>query len=135
MSMSHISEVLNGLAHIDVGVKCAKCGAIPQLTGKQYTVKCERCGTFITLSPSFLAAIKEKEYEALEGKRFTWHKCGLCKDRGFIRLEEQNDTQLVEYFYKCLCAAGQNLNCVSAWPVVPIEKAARDYKPQPPAGW
>jgi len=118
------SEILDELQGIDVGIKCRLCGAVPMLVGKQYSVRCPSCGTNITVSPSYLVFLKEKEYKARnDGKSFIKrHKCNICKDRGFVILNEQMDELVYEFGYRCICQAGQKREDLLGWPVVPAAK-------------
>lgn len=118
--MEVVGEILEKLAHVEAGVKCEACGAVITMVGKQYTARCHQCGTFITLSPAFLARLKLLEYRAKYGDMEIKPKCSFCRDRGFVILQEQEDDHLGKYVYRCLCQAGQQRK--EAWPVVPAAK-------------
>jgi len=118
--MEAVSEILEKLAHVEAGVKCEACGAVLNFVGKQYTARCHQCGTNITLSPAFLARIKQAEYRLKHGDLEERHKCNICRDRGYVVLREQVDDHLGSYAYRCLCQAGQKRK--EAWPVVPAAK-------------
>ena len=122
--MNSIGEILEQLKHVEVGVRCRKCGAVPMLVGKQYTVRCPSCGGVITVTPNYLAALKVKEQRARDPgfKIARQHRCDICRDRGVVLLEEQVDDCVYEFGYRCLCPAGRQREDLSAWPVVPAEK-------------
>lgn len=121
--MKSLSDILDQLQNVDVGVKCRKCGAVPMMVGKQYTVRCSSCGTNITVSPNYLQVLKEREYKAKSpGKLVRRHKCSICCDQGYIILEEQLDEHVYEFGYRCLCRAGQMRGDLTGWPVVPAGK-------------
>lgn len=119
--MKPVGEIIEQHANVDVGVKCAECGAINTLIGKQYSTRCHCCGTNITLSPVYLAKLKQLEYRAKHGKELEEKpKCNICRDTGAVFLKEQIDDQLAQYVYRCICQAGQKRQ--EAWPVVPAAK-------------
>jgi len=121
--MKSVGQIINNLASVDVGVKCAECGAILILVGKQYTARCNQCGTNITLSPVFLARVKQLEYKVRYGDELVQKpKCGICSDTGMVSLKEQVDDKVGYYAYRCLCQAGQKRTDLSGWPVVPAAK-------------
>lgn len=122
--MKHISQIIEQLKNVDVSVKCRRCGAMPMVTGKQYTVRCPKCGMIIRITQSYLATLKLKESMKRYGKTQVQEKynCKLCRDNGFVIIEQQIDDSVGTYGYRCLCAAGQNRIELSGWPLLPIEK-------------
>ena len=122
--MKSVGEILNNLASVDVGVKCAECGAILTMVGKQYTARCHQCGTNITLTPEFLARLKQLEYKAKYGddKKAISVKCSFCSDSGLVTLKEQVDDHMGNFAYRCLCQAGQKRTDLGGLPVVPAAK-------------
>lgn len=122
MSMKSVEEILDNLAHIDAGIECQSCGNHITFVGKQYTARCNQCGTNITLSPAFLARIKQLEYRARYGEEKIPVKCNFCKDSGLVTLPEQVDDQIGHYAYRCLCQAGQKRTDLGGLPVVPAAK-------------
>lgn len=120
--MQSVGELLDQLASVDVSLKCEGCGSVLTLVGKQYTARCYTCGTNITLSPAFLARLKQFEYRAKHGKLEARPKCSICKDLGHVILDEQVDDHLGKYGYRCLCQAGMQRKDISGWPVVPAAK-------------
>ena len=119
--MQSVSEILEQLVNVPVTVKCRRCGAVPALVGKQYSVRCPSCGFSITVTQDHLAMLKLKEHKARNGKALIKHyNCDICKDKGFLVLEEQVNNQVYEFGYRCFCPAGQKRE--EAWPVVPVAK-------------
>jgi len=121
--MKHVSEILEDLRNLEVGVRCRKCGAVPAVVGNQYTVRCAACGNYITLSRNYLAWLKMQEHKNRYGKEYRKIKCALCEDRGYIITEEQADDTLAVFAYRCMCQTGQNRSDLAAWPVIPFAKA------------
>lgn len=120
--MKSVAEILDDLRHIDVGVKCRKCGAVPMLVGKQYSVRCPQCGTMITCTPKYLVSLKEAEFKARNPGTHKKYLCGICEDTGVVILTEQIDGQLQECGYRCLCNSGTCKEELSGWPIVPAAK-------------
>lgn len=120
--MEQVSQILEDLAHIDAGVTCQECGNVLTFIGKQYTARCNQCGTNITLSPAFLATLKQLEYRAKYGEEKIPVKCHFCKDSGLVTLKEQVDNHVGGYAYRCLCQAGQKRTDLAGLPVVPAAK-------------
>jgi len=118
--MKQASDILEELVNVEVGVKCLKCGAVPTLVGKQYSIRCPVCGTYISFSPGYLAKLKECEYRSRHGEMEERYRCSICQDSGLVILEEQVDETLTKYAYRCLCKAGQRRK--EAWPVVSAAK-------------
>ena len=128
--MKHISEVIDRLAHIEVGIKCRKCGAVPQLVGKQYSIRCVACGTLIAVTPPFLASLKEQEYRLRNGRPLRLvPNCRICEDEGYVLLKRQVDDKLYDYGYRCICQAGRKRDEISGWPMLP-EELAKLYQVQ-----
>jgi len=123
--MESVGEILDNLKHIEVSIRCRKCGAVPQLVGKQYSVKCPSCGSLITVTRSYLARLKQKEYKARYGEAYKVNKCNICDDKGFVILEEQVDEELATFGYRCLCQAGQKKE-LAGWPLVPVAKVEKE---------
>lgn len=120
--MKHIDEILEELRHVDVFIRCRKCGAVPMLVGKQYTVRCHRCGTYIQVEKNFLAMLKIDEYRAKYGQ--SWeprYKCATCRDTGMVFIDKQINANLYSYAYRCNCPAGIGRTDLGGWPVVPAE--------------
>lgn len=128
--MKSIEQVLNDLKHVEVSIKCRNCGAVPQLVGKQFTVRCPACGFNIMVTPSYLARMKKLELLAKQGQEYKHPaSCRICEDRGYVVLEEQIDENVFTFGYRCLCQAGQKREDLSAWPVTPLEKVRKIVKP------
>lgn len=126
--MMSISQIISNLAHVEVGVKCRKCGAILQLVGKQYTVRCPRCGNIITVTPTRLAELKVAEHRNRMGVDLRQaYRCEICKDQGFVILEQQVDDAICEFGYRCLCQAGAARDDLVGWPLLP-EELAKSYQ-------
>lgn len=125
--MESARSIIDRLQHIEVSIRCRKCGSIPTLVGKQYSTKCPRCGMNITVEPSYLAMLKNKEYEAKYGQvpPPKQYFCGICEDKGFLILDEQYNDKVYPVAYRCLCQAGQERKDLSGWRVVPAEKIAK----------
>lgn len=122
MSMKSVGEILDNLANIDAGVICQECGNVLTMVGKQYTARCNQCGINITLTPAYLARIKQAEYQARYGEERVPVKCHFCSDSGLVTLKEQMDDHVGNYAYRCLCQAGQKRTDLSGLPVVPAAK-------------
>lgn len=122
--MKSIAEILDDLRHIDVGVKCRQCGAVPMLVGKQYSVRCPSCGIMITCTPKYLVGLKEAEFKARNPGTYKRNLCNICEDTGVVFITEQIDGQLQEFGYRCLCRTGATKDDIAAWPVVPAAKIA-----------
>ncbi|HOV79538.1 MAG TPA: hypothetical protein PK728_05475 [Bacillota bacterium] len=122
--MNSIEEILEQLKHVEVSVRCRKCGAVPMLVGKQYTVRCPSCGTAITVTPNYLAMLKMREQQAKESdfKIIRRYQCNICKDQGYLVMEEQVNDDVYEFGYRCLCQAGHKRDDLAGWPVVPAAK-------------
>lgn len=118
--MESAREIIEKLVGIEVGITCAKCGAVVSMVGKQYTARCHACGTNITVSMERLARQKQFEYRDKYGDLKVPVRCTFCQDTGAVILEEQVDDQLAKYVYRCICQAGQRRP--EAWPVVPAAK-------------
>lgn len=114
--MNSFAEIIEKHQDIDVAVKCRKCGAVPLLTGKQFSTTCPRCGNYIRLTPQFLAQLKLREYVSRyyqehgeypkpPKRKYT---CHICQDTGLAVMEEQTDNMLQDYAFRCLCKAGQD---------------------------
>jgi rubrerythrin len=111
---------------VEVAVRCRKCGAVPQLVGKQYTTRCPSCGTVIQVTPERLMLLKLAEYKAKYGQMWKPQKeyeCGICQDRGYLVISKQVNDQLADFAYRCICQRGQERQ--EAWPVVPAELVAK----------
>lgn len=123
--MKRPGEIVEALSHVDVEVKCQRCGAGVEFKGKQFTARCS-CGQLMVVSQNFLAQLKQKSYREQGGH---WEpeppNCGICRDKGFVILTEQRNTVSYDYGYRCLCAAGQARDDLSGLPVVPAEKVSR----------
>lgn len=126
--MKSIGQELDAMSGVNVSVECLKCGAILTLIGRQYTVKCPRCETYISLSPDKLIGLKRAEYRAKYGELSEpVPRCKICLDSGLAFIKEQVDGVLSDYAYRCLCKAGQAREDYSGWPVVPIAKVRHLY--------
>lgn len=104
-------------------MRCRKCGAVPMLVGKQYSVRCHACGTRITVTPNFLARLKEREARARYGEGRPVYRCSICQDRGYVIVEQQVNDYLYDFLYRCLCSNGQNLESLAGVPVLPPQLA------------
>ena len=128
--MKQVGEIISQLAHIEVGIKCRKCGAVPQLVGMQYSIRCVACGTLITVTPPFLASLKEQEYRLRNGRPLRLvPRCRICEDEGYVLLKRQVDDRLYDYGYRCICQAGRKRDEISGWPMLP-EELAKIYQVQ-----
>lgn len=122
--MESIDAILEQLESVEVAVRCQKCGAVPQLVGKQFSILCPVCGMEIRVTKSHLALLKEKEYRARNGTDLRLAiKCNICRDQGFVLIEEQLNDNVQENGYRCICMAGQKREDLSGWPVLPLSKA------------
>ncbi|GAW29383.1 hypothetical protein [Carboxydocella sp. ULO1] len=97
-------------------IVCSRCKTRQKhVTG---THRCPKCGLLITVSDRYGRAIKQAEKENAQ------MTCGLCRDSGIVRIEMQVDNTLAEYFYRCLCVAGNKRKL--AWPLLPLEYIAKE---------
>lgn len=127
--MKSVSQILENLRDVEVSVKCRNCGAVPRLIGKQYTLRCPACGFNITVTPNYLAGLKRAELRARGEEYKKPVKCRICKDKGYVVLEEQVDDSIFTFAYRCPCQAGQKREDMAAWPVAPLEKVRDVSKP------
>lgn len=139
--MEHIGSTIEKMFQRNrtTAVYCRKCGTGPILrNGKQYTLRCPSCGTHITLSRDYAKMLDRNKIEEDREKGRAVkieHDCNLCKDKGFVVLEEQLDDALVPLYYRCMCAAGRS--SISGWPIITLEKASGLLVTQitPPEEW
>lgn len=123
--MESIDAILEQLESVEVAVRCRKCGAVPQLVGRQFSVRCTVCGMEIRVTKSYLARLKTMEYRARNGTelRLPPAKCNICMDSGIAFIEEQVNDTMQENGYRCICMAGQKREDLNGWPVLPLSKA------------